>query len=83
MSRVRPAPTNLKRPPQKDRTVSDHLSVSIENIDAGVFTVAEVDAIERLMHEKIDQMLARSMAMQKAPLHPSALPTRRHRDSNR
>jgi hypothetical protein len=83
MSRVRPAPTNPERSSKKDRTVPNHLSVSIENIDAGVFSAAEVDAIERLMHDEIEQMLARSMARQKSPLHCTVLPTRRHRDSNR
>lgn len=84
MSRVRPAkPTNPKRPSQKDRRAPDHLSVSVENIDAGVFSAAEVDSIERLMHDEFDKILARSMARQKAPSHPTALPTPRLRDSTR
>lgn len=83
MSRVRTAPTNPKRSPRKGRAIPDHLSVSVENIDAGVFSAAEIDAIERLMHDEIDKILARSTARQKAPSRPTALPARPHRDSNR
>jgi len=82
MSRVRLAPTIPKRPPHRRRAASDDPAVSIENIDASMFSAAEVNSIECLMHNEVEEILARSMARQKTPLHRSALPTRRHRDSN-
>lgn len=84
MSRVRFAkPPKSKRPPRRSRAVLDHTPVLLQQIEAGAFAAAEVEAIERLMHDEIDKILARSKARQKATLHPTALPVRPHRDSNR
>lgn len=84
MPRVQSAkPTTPKRPCRKGRAVPDDLPVLLERINAGVFSAAEVDAIERLMFDALETLMARGTARRQAPSHGAALPARRLRDSIR
>lgn len=83
MSRVRPAPTNSKRPTPNGQSVPSDLPVLLERIEAGTFRAAEVDAIERLMFDAIETLIARGTARKSAPAHFTDLPAPRHRDSSR
>ena len=84
MSRVRSSkPNKPKRLPSRGRAVPDDLPVLLERIDASAFMVAEVDAIERLMFDVIETLMARGTARQSAPGDGAALLARRLRDSNR
>lgn len=84
MSRVQSTtPSGIIRPTRRRQAYPGELPVLLERIDAGVFSGAEVDAIERLMPDAIETLMARGKAKQETPANSKALPARPHRDSNR
>jgi hypothetical protein len=84
MSRVQPGKTTTpRRPSRRSQAVPDHPPVLLEQIDAGVFSMAEIDAIERLMFEAIDNILARRGQRNQPQTIQTLLPVQLARDSNR